>query len=218
MWRVLLCPVTAAIVWDCQNGPPTVLYCAACFITTNFPHKYSVYTTVCFFFLPLIFWWSNLSLSWSILYTKMNEARRVENKMWKVKYIWYVFTDAEQVVLSSIITVGLQDMYFWCQLKTIYFHLTWFQFTLNWHAVGTVENVKRNYILHNNDGSFTLTYSQFFVDLKKAFGMVGIFKKRIWTHWLESVLNAIKDHVTQFMLERLVQTFLPQDINAEKIL
>lgn len=50
----------------------------------------------------------------------------------------------------------------WCQLKTLYFHLTWSQLIFNWLSVSTVENVKRNYISHNNDVGVAHSNSLFF--------------------------------------------------------
>lgn len=51
----------------------------------------------------------------------------------------------------------------WCQLKTLYFHLTWSQLIFNWLSVSTVENVKRNYISHNNDVGVAHSNSFFFL-------------------------------------------------------
>lgn len=52
----------------------------------------------------------------------------------------------------------------WCQLKTLYFHLTWSQLTFNRLSVSTVENVKRNYISHDNDVGVAHSNSFFFSD------------------------------------------------------
>lgn len=114
----------------------------------------------------------------SAIHADMNQGW---GKIGEEKKIWQPFIDVEQVILLSYHAAGLQDTYFWCQLKTLYFCLSWSQFTFQWLWVGAAGNVKRNYISHSYDGVFTLRHSCTF-----SFCELRVPKKAQFFKWKES--------------------------------
>lgn len=159
--RVLLCPLTAATVWACQRGPDgapwAFLPCALLiFCIKSVQHEtwcknariVRIKTQPALFFLMRPQHWSE------------HRWEGEDDKIFKVRLSRCFLTHAEQVIHQRRIKKSwMQDAKFLMSPETPYFHFASSPFTFKWLSVGAAENVTRNFISHNNDGSFTLSCS-----------------------------------------------------------